>query len=328
MSRFHLLVSCLLATAGLLPGGCSTTSEPGKTLTLDQRASFMRGAKPPEAFGLTIYRGDEGPVFAGSHRLHHGQATALDFAGREDHPAPVIELRVAPKIVIHALLDTTSGDSWTTLALVAPLGGRPLGPPGFGRTAEHVLDDIGGLLYIAPTFHVDTVQMENALFYARASTGPLGPAARWVDDPAPTMVLGNSFLRTFPLVQFDLPHDRLLLATSQTYEPDASRLVATLPLLEEQGALACAATLDGHPVKLLLDVAGDFELAMKNPLTPRLNQVTAGDLVFRKVVTQNAFDLGLSLLDFPRLGRRLLQRFVVTIDYRQKLVHFERPPDA
>jgi hypothetical protein len=227
---------------------------------------------------------------------------------------------------VEALVDTTSRDNWATMDLVKPLRGTPLGPPGFGRTAAHVLDDIGGLLFITPTFHVEDVQVENALFYARAASGPLGPAVRWVEDPVPNMVLGTGFLRSFPLVQFDLPRDRLLLATSQSYEPDEARLVATLPLLEEQGALACAAIVEGRPVKLLLDVVGDFELAMKDPPAPRLRQVSAGDLVFRQVATENAFDLGLGLLEFPRLGRRLLQRFVVTVDFRQKLVFFERPP--
>ena len=63
------------------------------------------------------------------------------------------------------------------------------------------------------------------------------------DDPvlldALGLVLGANLFRSFPFVQFDLPRKRILLATSQDYQPDESRLLATLPLQEEKGALAC-----------------------------------------------------------------------------------------
>ena len=120
-------------------------------------------------------------------------------------------------------------------------------------------------------------------------------------------------------------YEAILLATSQDYQPDESRLLATLPLQEEKGALACVVLLDGKSVKALLDIAGNFELAMDKPLTSQVRQLTASDLVLRQVPIENAHDLGLGLPDAPRLGRRLLERYLITIDFRQKVIHFERP---
>lgn len=306
--------------------GCATPPAGIHPFSTAQRGAFMKHARPPEAFGLTVYRSDDGPTFAGSHRLHHGQVAVLDFIDHGNEAPPMVRVMIKGlKVPIPALVDTTSRDNWALPEMLRTLRGTPLGPPGFGRTADHVLDDIGGLLFIAPTIMLDEVQMENALFYARAALGPMGPPARWVDDPAPQLVLGANLFRSFPFVQFDLPRKRILLATSQDYQPDESRLLATLPLQEEKGALACVVLLDGKPVKALLDIAGNFELAMDKPLAAQVRQLTASDLVLRQVPIENAHDLGLGLPEAPRLGRRLLERYLITVDFRQKVVHFERP---
>ena len=316
----------LFAVLAFALAACSTPPTGIRPFTAGQRGAFLKRAKPPEAFGLTSYRTDDGPIFAGAHRLHHGQTAVLPFAGTEEDAPPMVDLSIlGVKKPIRALVDTTSRDNWAVPELVPLMRGVPIGPPGVGRTADHVLDDVGGILFIAPKIVLDEAQVESALFYARAAFGPLGPPARWVAEPEPQAVLGATLLRAFPLCQLDLPRQRIVLATSQDYTPDEGRLLATLPLLDEKGAMACLATLDGKPGKVLLDIAGDFEMAVNDPIAAAVTQLTLGDLVLRHVPVQNGHDLGLGLPDNPRLGRRLLQRFVITIDTRRKLVYFERP---
>jgi hypothetical protein len=276
-------------------------------------------------FGLTVYRSDAGPVFAGSHRIHHNQSAALEFVEQAGRQAPIVSIKLSGDVAISALVDTTSRDNWTTLPAIIRLNGTAIGPPGFGRTADHVLDDIGGMLFVTSRLKLDTVDIANALFYARVAHGPLGSLARWVPEPDPAIVLGVAALRPFPLVQFDFAKGRLLLASSEVYEPAPERLIATLPLEEVQGALACDGVMEGKTARFLIDVAGDFEIAMKDPPTPKMRQISLGDLVVRQATTQSSFDLGLGLSDYPRIGRQILERFVVSIDFRGKRIHFERP---
>ena len=173
-SRSHPLPAALLLVFAL--AGCTTPPAGIHPFSTAQRGAFMKNARPPEAFGLTVYRSDDGPTFAGSHRLHHGQVAVLDFVDRGNEAPPMVRVMIKGlKVPIPALVDTTSRDNWAVPEMLRTLRGTPLGPPGFGRTADHVLDDIGGLLFIAPTIMLDEVQMENALFYATSNRRHLMP---------------------------------------------------------------------------------------------------------------------------------------------------------
>ena len=75
-----------------------------------------------------------------------------------------------------------------------------------------------------------------------------------------------------------------------------------------------------------LDVAGDFELVMNEPPEAAIRRLSLGDLVFPPGVNVvSSMDQGLGTTTYPRIGRLLLSRFVVTFDFRGKRVYFERP---
>ena len=105
-------------------------------------------------------------------------------------------------------------------------------------------------------------------------------------------------------------------------------MIAALPLKEVEGAFATDGAIDGEKKTIILDSAGDFEVAMDNPPSDTLKQVSVGDLVFRNVKVVESKDQSLGLLSHPRIGRKLLSKFNITFAPKKKLVYFERPGPA
>jgi hypothetical protein len=314
----------------LLLAGCATTpkDEPTIPFTQEQSAALYKKARPPQVFGLTVYNSENGPFFAGASRLHPGQQTERPFMGKKDSLAPVVGLNGRGEEGMPALLDTTAKDNWLTARAALQLGVVMLSGPGpYVSQPQHVYDEIGGLAGLAQQVSLENLLAENVVFHVRAATGPLGPLGRWASEPAPEVVLGTAFLRAFSSVQVDYPQRTLRFSATTRYPtPAPDRLVAALPLKDVQGALAVEGALDGDPITILLDVAGDFELVMNEPPEAAIRRLSLGDLVFPPGVNVvSSMDQGLGDTTYPRIGRRLLSRFVVTFDFRGKLVYFERP---
>lgn len=310
--------------------GCATTPKDKPTIpfTQEQSKALYAKARPPQVFGLTVYTSDNGPFFAGAGRLHPGQQAERPLLGEKNSVAPLVGLNGRGAKDMPALLDTTAKDNWLTARMGQQLGLTMLSAPGpYVSQAQHVYDDIGGLAGVAHQIGMEELTAENVVFHVRAATGPLGPLARWVTQPTPEIVLGTSFLRAFSSVQVDYPQRKVRFAATHRYPaPAPDRLVAALPLKDVQGALAVEGALDGDPMTILLDVAGDFELVMNEPPETTIRRLSLGDLVFPPGVNVVAsMDQGLGTTTYPRIGRRLLSRFVVTFDFRGKLVYFERP---
>lgn len=313
--------------------GCATTpkDEPVIPFTAEQNKALYAKARPPQVFGLTVYSSDTGPFFAGAGRLHQGEAAERAFLGGKDSKAPVIALDGRGEVGLPALLDTTSKDNWLTARAAQQLGVIMLAGPNPYQTAPlHVYEEINGLGGVVQQVKLDELSMENVVFHVRAATGPLGPLARWVQDPPPVAVLGTAFLRAYSNVQINYPERKVVFsATTRFPAPPADRLVAALPLKEIMGALAVEGALDGDPMTILLDTAGDFELVMNDPPDATIRRLSLGDLVFPpNVNVVSSLDQGLGPTTYPRIGRRLLGRYKVTFDFRGKVVYFERPAEA
>lgn len=292
------------------------------------RAAFAR-ARPPQAFGLTVYTTDLGPVFAGSHRLHPGDLAMRSFLRSGDPKAPVIEIVARGDRKISALVDTSSRENWVTPSAAMQMDYVALaGPNPFLARAAHVYDEGGGYAGIVHKIVLDELHAENVIFHMRAATGPLGPPARWLDKPPPQAVLGITFLRAFSYVQLDFARQRAIFASTAAFRvPTEETLVARLPLKEVRGVFAVEGAMDGEPMTFVLDTGGDYELVMNEPPAPTVRRLSIGDLVFPPDVTVAASaDQGLGEISYPRIGRRLLARYGVTFDFRGKSVYFERPP--
>jgi hypothetical protein len=309
----------------LLLAGCTTPSPTINTALTDQQLkAFFNRQHHPASFGITVYPSEHAPVYAGAHRLHQGQAAAAPFRSPADTAIPVIECASGGKERLAALVDTSASDNWLSMRGAAVLGVTPLGPPGYRRRPDHVYDDFGGYVAVAPKVRIEELHMENAVFYVKAATGPLGAQARWNTQPTPDAILGCAALRAFNMVQLDFAARQILLSAGPEYQPVAGDLIAAVPMAEAQGALACEGAVDGQPMVILLDTGGDFEFVMKDPPQLLTKRVSIGDLVFRQVNTESSYEQGLGLLDYPRIGRKLLSRFKITLNIKQKLIYFER----
>ena len=226
---------------------------------------------------------------------------------------------------IAALIDTTAARSWLDFATFTRVKATPLGPPAYDYTPRNVNDSIPGYASILTKLRFDQLHMESALFHFRAATGPLGYLARGEDHPAPSAILGCDILKAFAFVQIDYPNHSVIFSATSEYSPDVTNLIAALPLNEVEGAYAAEGMADNEKKLILLDSAGNFEMAMDNPPSDKLKQISVGDLVFRNVTAVSSKDRSLGLLSHPRIGRQLLSRFKITFVPKKKLVYFERP---
>ena len=325
MNTFYRLLPLLLV--GL--AGCATPKdEQVVPFTQEQVKSLFARARPPQAFGLTVYSSEVGPFFAGASRVHQGDVARLSFQGARDSTAPLVALAGRGIKGLPALIDTTSKDNWINAVAGQQLGIVMLvGPAPYQMQAQHVYDEIGGAAGLVQKVMLDESHVENVVFFMQAASGPLGSTARWVENPAPVLTLGNALLRGFSFVQLNYPERSAVFASTARFPPpDASTLLAKLPMKDVMRAIAVDGTLDGDPVSILIDTAGDYDLVLNEPPDTTMRRLSIGDLVFPpEVNVVSSMDQGLGPTVYPRIGRRLLSRFKVTFDFRNKQIYFERP---
>jgi hypothetical protein len=321
----------LLILAGITFGflqGCRTSKPaPATTTPLkaeDLRAFFTRAADP-RRFWITVYDSDQGPAFKGQNRLHPEQLAVLPFADSSDRNAPLVNINAWLGRDFLALIDTTSARNWVSEQAFHALRGIPLGPPAYRFPVVHVREPIPGYAGVFPKLRFDNLHVENALVCAWAARGPFGNLARDV-APVPDIILGMDLLQSFQFVQIDYPARRVFFSSTFPFRPEQDRLLASVPYAEVGGAMAVSGSVDGKPTTILIDTAGDFELAFTNTTLEAVRQLEVGNIVFRNVSVEDAALYDLGLLKHPRIGRQLLSRFRITIDPQARLIHFERPP--
>ncbi len=316
-----------LAVAGLLAGtGCTSTPkrDAAYTYTQEEMGAYLETASDPRRYGLTVYQSEAGPVIQFANRLHPEQVAELPWVATKSG-APLVKVGARKDIEYVALLDTASARNWSDLDTAVELPVIPLGPPAVYMEAAHVADPAAkGLLGMATKLRFDNLHAENTLFYVRMPRGTLGPVARDVADPLPRMVFGGDLLSQFSYIQFDFEKRKVVLSSTLPYRPVSEQIVAASRFRLDDGIYMLDGMVDKRHTPIILDVAGDFALAMPTPPRPIAGQVIFGDLVFRQVpVTELA--AGPGLLPFPRVGRKLLARYKVTIDNTGGAVIFERP---
>jgi len=318
-------VGAALAAAAL--AGCrSPKPQDIRLLTDEQLRNFFGKAQDPRRFAITQYESDEGTVFVGTSRVHPDQQAVLPFASGTGNRAPVINLAADVGEPFPVLLDTSARDNWMRVDRATGIQATPLGTDRtIALTPRHVRDDIPGFACRVGQLKFDDLAMDNVLFYVRTAAGPLGALGRQAERPAPDAVLGCQTLKAFACVQFDYPLRLAAFATTFGYRPKPELLVAELPLNEVEGVWAVDGMVGNKAGPIILDTAGDFELAMPAPPKYLLKQLSLGDLVFLQVRVIGTRENGLEPQKYPRIGRRLLARYKVTFDNLRSLVYFERP---
>lgn len=317
-------VVCLLLACAA--AGCASPPKEPVLFTQAQVKAIGQSARMPNVFGITVYPSENGTVFKGGNRLHESQKAQVPFKSPRKSTAPVVELLPPEPKGFRVLIDTSSRENWINLDASQKANITLLGQPLYNARAEHVDESIGGTAGLAPQLRFkDQLFLEDTIFYVQNAFGPLGPESRSETNARPDAVIGMSLLRNFSYVQLDFPQREVVLASTKKYAADETRLIAKLPMLDVKGALACDAVIDGEPATVIIDTGGDFELAMKDaPLRP-LRQVSVGDLVARQAVASDSEALGLGLIDYPRFGRKVLARFKITLDFKNKLIWVESP---
>lgn len=319
----HLLLLAASAGCVLMLTSCATprsgTSAP---LEASEKAALLKRAKPPQVFGLTAYASDQGAVFAGAFRQHDGHVGRTEFRSSENTTAPVIGINDDEALM---LLDSTAAESWITVEAARNLKLTALAAPNpFEQIAGHVYDTVGGFAAVLPKLTVEKLHVESAILHIRNARGPLGPLTRWEREPYLDGVLGADFLRSFQFVRISLRNRYVVLSGTAAYPPSANAL-AVLPTVELQGGLAVEALVNGERTPVLLDIAGDFEVALDAPKENTLRQVSLGDVVFRQVQVDSAYELGLGSPAPVRIGRQLLERYDLVINKQGREVILERP---
>lgn len=287
------------------------------------RAIFAK-AQDPRRYWLTPYGSEEGTYFANAHRVHPEQVVERAFISPKNSLSPVLAVQTVRDNEYPALLDSSSRDNW-----IGPWGAQvmeavPLGPPAYESLPEHVLEPVKGYACLLPKVRMDTLHMENAIFYLRAAYGPLGFLARSDQKPAPIAVLGTAFMQSFSFIRLNYRERKALFSSTATFAPSPERLLAAVPLKTVQGALAVEGSLDGEPATIILDTAGDYEIAVAEPSGTPV-RLSLGDLVYPRTAPMAARDQALGLPDHPRAGARLLAKYIVTFAPKDKMVYFERP---
>jgi hypothetical protein len=326
--KYLPVLTALLAS--LLSAGCTTSSRPAadniSPLDEKERNAFYEKARAPQMFGITVYTSQEGGgVFGGAHRLHPGDVAVLPFHEGRKTGIPAVSVNLGGPGNILALIDTSARDNWVSLAEGRAASLVPLAPPAYTKHPEHVVDDVLGMLCVAPVVRLGDARMENAVFFVRAAHGPLGGPARMLYKPAPDAVLGCSFLKAFSYVSIDFTHGIAVFSASTDYLPDAKRLLTTVPLVDTAHGITVEVDREGEKNRYVLDSGGEFDVVMKTPPDQPLRQISVGDLVLRRVLVEPSTEKGLGAVDIPRIGRGILGHFVVTLDFRQKKVYLEKP---
>lgn len=311
-----------LAACGLtaLLTACSmfTPANTSETLTPGDRAAMTKRGKPPQVFGMTAYSSERGVIFASSFRQHQGHATQVDFASDGNTTTPVIGVNDDDELM---LIDSSAAESWISVEAKAKMKGVVLMDPGvFEKTPSHVYDNVGGFAVVVPQFFIKKLAVESGVFYMRYATGPLGPLTRWEKSPKIDGVLGADFLRSFQFVRISLRGRNAILSATTPY-PGMSQVVASVPLKNLNGGLAAEIMINEEKVVAMIDIAGDFEVALPAPEANTAKQVSIGDAVFRNVEVISGADIGLGLEPTPRIGRQLLEKFdLVLTDFGKQLV--------
>ena len=319
-----------------LPAGCITTPDVGGDeeeeeeevsipLRRDEIQTFYGRAKDPREFWITVYPSPEGPVFRGDHRTHPNQEEELEFLTDDASDVPVIQTKTGRLHLHPFLIDTTSAETWVNLETASAMRLSPLGMPAYGTTPVHVADEVSGFLCVAPTLKAGLLRVESVLMFVRGAKGPLGALGRDVTDPVPDGVLGTRFLEIFSYVEFDFPNRTVVLSSTKTYKPDATRLLATVPFSMADGYMTVEGTMDERPTSFLVDTAGDYTILVPEKEGTLVRDLRIGDLHVENVTVTANRETDLALTDLVRVGTRLLSRFKVTLDFKERVVHFEQP---
>lgn len=315
---------CLITMCAALTGCLTTKYGEEQPLSIDQKKDFLDNSVYPQSYGLRIVRVPNGITYQGAARVHPLHMATLDLKERY---IPVVAVKgMQNKMKANALLDISSPYSWIEAGTALEMRARVLGINGMhipyrGAVSTGGIDAYAGII---GRLRFKQFYVENTPIFIRMAEGSLGPLARGVSEPDVHMVLGYDAIRTFEFIQYDLVSGKIRLSATTEYEPVESRLISTCRLSPNwQYGCAVEGAIYGESTPIVIDPVGDFTFARSDSHDTVTKQVSVGDVVVRNVPTIN-----IQIPDaLPRLGRRVMLDYLVTVCPQKGLVYFERPTD-
>ncbi len=321
----------LLAVTAVLSAGCFFTKD--KTEDDDfivpqaEIEAVLKKGRPPQQFGYNIYRTGGGNTigYTGSLRLHPNHMATVDF--KEDG-IPLIEVRGrSKKDEMNMLIDFSSPHSWMEYATARDfdfiyffINNMSIPYQGIHNTGG-----VPAFAGICTQLRIEDLFMEDVPFYTRMAEGTLGPLARGVVSPLVEAVMGYDSLHHFEYIRIDPDKNKIQFSTTIPFVPHENLVMTKAKIvLKKNYGLVVEGGIDGVDSPIVLDYAGDYSFARGDKRTQITRQVSIGDIVYRKVPT-----MLLPNNDFlPRAGRRLLDRYMITICPKEGVVYFEQYPDT
>ena len=285
-----------------------------------------------------------------------GRSAEVPFAYGSVLPRPVLDLKTGSGKPLRVLPDTSARQSWLVPGSCAAMDYRPF-KPRLGEYPDHVDADVPGYAGSGNKIVANVQHVESPIFYVPMAAGHLGPLARPerpADDPplsdkarwsrerfdaSVQAVLGAEMLCAFDWIRFDFPARKVRFSSNGPAKPgNPAAVAAKLPMLDWNGRPAIAVRIDGRPATAVIDTGGDFELSLPDSaLRGGFGggngdvRLQLGDLPPTSAMPQFAVparthaSLGLPP-DFPaRVGIRILARYAVTLDFKNRSVLFEDP---
>lgn len=349
-----------MALAGVLlaAAGCATTEiPPPEPFRESQVEAFHKAGRDARAMGITIYTTPSGKAhFEFANRPHMGRSSEIPFVYGSALPRPVLDLKTGTETPLRALLDTSARQSWLVAGACGAMDYRPF-KPRLGEYPDHVEADIPGYAGVGNKLIARIQHVESPVFYVPMAAGHLGALARperpagdppLADkvrrlrerfDASIQAVLGAEMLCAFDWIRFDFPARKVRFSSNGPAKPGHPDAVAArLPMLDWNGRPAIAVKIDGRPMTAVIDTAGDFELSLPEGARTGGYGAGTGDVRLQLgdlpptssmpqfvVPAQTHAGLGLPP-GFPaRVGTRILARYAVTLDYKNRCVWFEDP---
>ena len=287
-----------------------------------QQNTYLSHAKPAEQFGLQMVEGKHGLTYQGSPKIPGKQKVTVAF---ETGPIPLIKISNTPQNrSMNVLLDTGSPVSWMEFGTSLDFGTEFLGTSRKQLRYPGPLNTGGapGFAAVVPRMDMGYVEIYNTPLYVRMALHSLGPFARGIEAPHVDTVFGYDFMKNFEYVRFDFQKREVLFSTTDIYVPDVDLLmtVATIKKVSE-GGLAVEGSIVGSTTPIILDVAGDYHFSRGDVKVKVTKQVSLGDVVWRQVPT---LLLPTGEKRAPRAGRKMLERYTLTVCPKRGVVYFER----
>jgi hypothetical protein len=306
----------LFTAAVLLTAGCKTTET--KPVAWKEQSAYLSKVRDPRIYGMSIYQTPGGVEYRGGGRLHPNQIESLPMKA-EEPLRPVVMLRGGFGLDSPVLLDFSSSASWLEFDLAQTLGALPVSE----RDAALVKlpgEEVTACLSMIPSLRLKQLYIERPLVYVRMANGFLGPLARGIEKPEIKGVIGWDLLKKFGQIQLDYTGKQLVLVTDEKpYASNPAQLIAKVPLVKHAGSCAVRGAIDGKAGLILIDPAGDFEVATDGAAAVSSVQLDA-DLVFS----------GFTVTNSPggtRIGARLLQNYRITVCPASGTIWFEKPEE-